>query len=124
MGGRGGSSSFSGKTTGIDVTSNGDTTRYYFTNNGGTNYYQRGVSGSPEPTPMNMSAQEFRRRVQANGATVRSVSAATMRAEQKKYASERKAANDLLDKHDVQNNSMRKGSRANIVASRVVKRKR
>ena len=124
MGGRGSSSSFSGKTTGIDVTQNGDTTRYYFTNNGGTNYYQRGISGSPEPTPMNMTAQEFSRRVQTNGATVKSVSAATMRSEQKKYAAERKATNDLLNKHDVQNRSMRKGSRANIVASRVSKRKR
>ena len=59
------------KTTGSDVTHNGETTRYYFTSKDGQNYYQRGISGTPEPTPLNMSAKEFRQRVESNGATTK-----------------------------------------------------
>ena len=75
MGGRGSNSNLGGgsgsglKTTGLDVTHNGETTRYYFTSKDGQNYYQRGISGTPEPTPLNMSAKEFRQRVESNGAT-------------------------------------------------------
>ena len=49
MGGRGGSSSFEsgGNGGGLDVTRDGQTTRYYFANHNGTNYYQRGVDGMP-----------------------------------------------------------------------------
>ena len=63
MGGRGSNSNLGGgsgsglKTTGLDVTHNGETTRYYFTSKDGQNYYQRGISGTPEPTPLNMSAK-------------------------------------------------------------------
>lgn len=55
MGGRGGSSSLT-KSSGLDVTIDGKTTRYYFTKSGGTNYYQRGIGDVPQPTPLNMSA--------------------------------------------------------------------
>ena len=59
MGGRGGSSGIgAGGNTGLDVTRDGQTTRYYFFNRNGTNYYQRGISGTPEPTPANMSVKE------------------------------------------------------------------
>ena len=67
MGGRGSNSNLGGgsgsglKTTGLDVTHNGETTRYYFTSKDGQNYYQRGISGTPEPTPLNMSAKEGKR---------------------------------------------------------------
>ena len=80
MGGRGSNSNLGGgsgsglKTTGLDVTHNGETTRYYFTSKDGQNYYQRGISGTPEPTPLNMSAKEFRQRVESNGATTKAVS--------------------------------------------------
>lgn len=53
MGGRGSNSNLGGgsgsglKTTGLDVTHNGETTRYYFTSKDGQNYYQRGISGTP-----------------------------------------------------------------------------
>ena len=72
MGGRGGSSRMgsAGGYSGMDVTKDGETTRYYFTSKNGINYYQRGIGGTPEPTPLNMSASEMRRRVQANGASV------------------------------------------------------
>ena len=69
MGGRGSNSNLGGgsgsglKTTGLDVTHNGETTRYYFTSKDGQNYYQRGISGTPEPTPLNMSAKEFRQKL-------------------------------------------------------------
>lgn len=64
MGGRGGNSVFTSgnglKESGLDVTFQGETTRYYFTKKGNDNYYQQGFSGMPQPTPQNMSATEFR----------------------------------------------------------------
>lgn len=69
MGGRGGSSGIGiGGNSGLDVTKDGQTTRYYFSSQNGTNYYQRGIEGMSEPTPLNMSAREFKQRVEANGA--------------------------------------------------------
>ena len=43
MGGRGGSSRMgsAGGYSGMDVTKDGETTRYYFTSKNGINYYQR-----------------------------------------------------------------------------------
>ena len=76
MGGRGANSGFQsgGKTSGISVTYDGMTTQYYFSSHDGQNYYQRGVSEMPEPTPQNMTAQEFKRRMIASGATVSNIS--------------------------------------------------
>lgn len=101
MGGRGSSSGMSGS-SGIDVTSQGNTTRYYFTKRNGVNYYQRGISGTPEPTPRNMSVKEFTDRVKANGATVKIVSPSQRKAEEKAYKADRKATNDFLNQSDAQ----------------------
>ncbi len=103
MGGRGSSSGMKGsggssKISGLDVTSkNGETTRYYFTSKNGVNYYQRGLSGMPEPTPSNMPAKEFKKRVESNGATTRTVSSKEQHKEQKQYKAGRKSADKLLD---------------------------
>lgn len=51
MGGRGSKSGGGGGGSGVDVTHNGETTRYYFSEKNGMNYYQRGVGGTPQPTP-------------------------------------------------------------------------
>lgn len=90
MGGRGGSSGGGGG-SGVDVTHSGETTRYY---------YQRGVGGTPQPTPLNMTVRDFTKRVQANGATVKPVTAAAKAAEQKAYEADRKATNDFLNQAD------------------------
>lgn len=60
MGGRGGSSGLS--SSGLDVIRNGETTRYYFSNKNGRHYYQIGIGGAPQPTPLNMSASEFKKK--------------------------------------------------------------
>lgn len=76
MGGRGANSWLddSIRFTGLDVTGkDGETVRYYFTKNEGTNYYQRGYDGMPRPTPLNISAKEFKRRAESNGATTKPV---------------------------------------------------
>lgn len=86
--------------SGVDVTHNGETTRYYFSEKNGMNYYQRGVGGTPQPTPLNMTVRDFTKRVQANGATVKPVTAAAKAAEQKAYEADRKAANDFLNQAD------------------------
>ena len=98
MGGRGSSSGGGG--SGVDVTHNGETTRYYFSEKNGVNYYQRGVGGTPQPTPLNMSAKDFAKRVQANGATVKPVTASAKAAELKAYKADRKATNDFLNQAD------------------------
>lgn len=110
--------------SGMDVTKDGETTRYYFTSKNGINYYQRGIGGTPEPTPLNMSASEMRRRVQANGASVRSVSPSERAAERKAYKVDKEATKRFLDYHDVSNKIMSRGSRTERTANRVNRRRR
>ncbi len=98
MGGRGSSSGGGGG--GIDVTHSGKTTRYYFSKRNGVNYYQKGIGGTPEPTPRNMSAKEFSDRVKANGATVKAVSQSARKIEEKAYKEDRKATNSFLNQAD------------------------
>ena len=98
MGGRGSSSGVGGG--GIDVTHSGKTTRYYFSKRNGVNYYQKGIRGTPEPTPRNMSAKEFSDRVKANGATVKAVSQSARKIEEKAYKADRKATNSFLNQAD------------------------
>ena len=121
MGGRGSNSNLGGgsgsglKTTGLDVTHNGETTRYYFTSKDGQNYYQRGISGTPEPTPLNMSAKEFRQRVESNGATTKA---------EKAYQKERDSRPDYELGIGLKDNSAyRRTARKNRVMNRVMKRK-
>lgn len=92
-----GKSGGSSRISGLDVTLNGETTRYYFTQSGGQNYYQRGVDGTPEPTPRNMTAVEFRQRVEQNGATTKTVSEQEKKKEKKRYKAGRKETEKFLD---------------------------
>lgn len=88
----------SGKVTGLQVTTkDGDTTRYYFTKSGNVNYYQRGIDGTPGPTPLNMSPSEFKKRVEANGATTKNISASERSKEEIIKKQKRKAADKFLD---------------------------
>ena len=125
MGGRGGSSGM-GKGSGnigLDVTKDGQTTRYYFSNRNGTNYYQRGISGTPQPTPANMSAKEFKHRVESNGATTRAVSGTERRKDQKAYKADRKATNEFLNIAEF-NRTAAKGSRSDNIDNRANRRSR
>ena len=99
MGGRGGSSGVSGtgKTKGFDVTANGETTRYYFSSHGGTNYYQRGIDGMPEPTPLNMTAKQFRERVESNGAIAKTISAKEYKSDLEAAKASKEKTNKFLD---------------------------
>ena len=125
MGGRGGSSGIgAGGNTGLDVTRDGQITRYYFFNRNGTNYYQRGISGTPEPTPANMSVKEFKQRVESNGATTKAVSGNERRKEQKSYKADREAANRFLDRETASNRTLSSGSRADAKVNRANRRRR
>ena len=109
MGGRGSKSSFSNSgngrnnsglmESGIDVTVNGQTTRYYFAKSKGVNYYQEGVSGIPQPTPLNMSAAQFKHRVLSHGATVKDVTADEYKADMKAQKTYRKSMDAFLNKN-------------------------
>lgn len=124
MGGRGGSSGIgSGGSSGFDVTRNGETTRYYFSSKNGQHYYQIGIGGAPQPTPMNMSASEFRKRAVSNGATVKSISGFERRKDQKAYKADRKATNDFLNTAEF-NRTAAKGSRSDRTNNRVNRRLR
>jgi hypothetical protein len=75
MGGRGGNSGLqTNGITGLSVTFNGETTKYFFSKYNGQNFYQRDIGGIPEPTPQNMSAKEFEMRVLNNGAKTEKIS--------------------------------------------------
>ena len=125
MGGRGGSSGIGiGGNSGLDVTKDGQTTRYYFSSQNGTNYYQRGIDGMPEPTPLNMSAREFKQRVEANGATTRAVSGAERNKDKKIYKADRAATTQFLDRETASNRTLSQGSRAAAKVNRTNRRRR
>lgn len=132
MGGRGGSSGMGGTSggsserySGLDVTKDGETTRYYFTNHKGTNYYQRGIDGKIEPTPLNMSAKEFKQRVEANGATTKKLSNSVYQKENKEYWKERNSRPDYeLGVGMKDNRVYRKKARRERLTTRAMRKKR
>lgn len=105
MGGRGGSSGMGGNTklSGSRVTfKDGTKKAYFFTSKNGTNYYQEGINGIPNPTPLNMSEREFKRRVKTNGGKVERISTSEMRKAQKAYKEDRKSTSNFLNAADAQ----------------------
>ncbi len=123
FGGRGGSSGL-GKIggVGLDVTYNGETTRYYFEKHGNQNYYSAGMGGMAEPTPQNMTPAEFKRRVESNGAKTAPVTAAMKRADEKKHAAYRKEMDTFLDRAYASDKTFVQGSRNARKANRANKR--
>lgn len=99
MGGRGGESGFSSseKIAGLSVTIKGESTKYFFSSKNGQNFYKRGVEGTPEPTPQNMSAKEFERRIVSNGAKVEKISKSEINRLEKEYREGRKKTEKFLD---------------------------
>lgn len=124
MGGRGSSSRMSGGVSGLSVKVQGETTNYYFTKVNGQNFYQRGVGGIPEPTPQNMSPAEFRRRVEANGAEVKTITASQRSKEEVERKADRKAANEFLDRAYASDRDMKKDSRSDARVNRANRRRR
>ena len=96
MGGRGGSSGIS-NISGLDVTFQGDTTRYYFSTRSGIHYYQRGIGGEPQQVPQNMTPSEFKRRVESNGATTKTVSVSERQKEEIERKKRKKETEKFLD---------------------------
>lgn len=70
-----------------------------------------------------MSAKEFTERATKNGATVRKISAAEQRADEKVYNARRKEMNDFLDNNDINDKTRRRDSRMSRIADRIMKRK-
>lgn len=126
MGGRGGSSGLGtvGKNSGLDVTKDGQTTRYYFAHKNGVNYYQHGIGGTPEPTPMNMSAGEFKQRLERGGAVTRVVSRSERSKDERAYKADRKVTNNFLDRETASNRALSSGSRADAKVNRANRRRR
>lgn len=123
MGGRGGSSGT--KETAFSVTMNGETTEYKFTRKGKQNYYQRGIGGHIEETPLNMSASEFRKRVESNGATVKKMSVSSWNKTEKSREIEHFNRPDYeLGVGLKDNSAYRKTARRNRLMTRAMKRKR
>lgn len=126
MGGRGGSSGIDGaKETAFSVTMNGETTEYKFTRKGKQNYFQRGIGGRIEETPLNMSASEFRRRAESNGATVNKMSVSSWNKTEKAREIEHANRPDYELGMGLKDNSeYRKTARRNRLMTRAMKRKR
>lgn len=125
MGGRGGSSGIGeGKETAFSVTMNGETTEYKFTRKGKQNYFQRGIGGRIEETPLNMSASEFRRRAESNGATVNKMSVSSWNKTEKAREIEHANRPDYeLGMGLKDNSAYRKTARRNRLMTRAMKRK-
>lgn len=108
---------------GMDVTINGETTRYYFTRENGINYYKRGIGGMEQPTPLNMSQREFRERAESNGATTRNISASEWRKDLENYKKDRKETNDFLNRNEF-NRTAKKDTRAERNYNRGARRRK
>ena len=77
-----------------------------------------------ETTPLNMSAKEFRQRVESNGATTKAVSNAEYKKAEKAYQKERDSRPDYELGIGLKDNSAyRRTARKNRVMNRVMKRK-
>lgn len=96
MGGRGASSGIgSNKVVGVAITTkDGNTTNYYFVKSGNQNYYQRNADGQLQPTPLNMSMSEFKKRAESNGAKTKNITLS----EKTKAEIARKADRDATSK--------------------------
>lgn len=124
MGGRGAGSG-SKRIAGLEATKDGQTMRWYIDSNGGKNYYRRGFGQNPEPTPMNMNAEQLRRRLESNGATVKVITQAQRKAEEKAYWEERNSRPDYeLGIGLKDNRSYRKQARINRLNTRMQKKSR
>ena len=129
MGGRGSSSGVGGaggrlKTSGLEVTTNGETTEYIFSSINGENYYQKGFGSVPEPTPLNMTAKEFKKRVEANGATTKVIGSKEMEKKERGYwEKERNKPDYELGVGLKDNREYRRTSRKNRLISREIKKK-
>ncbi len=124
MGGRGGSSVLgAGGSSGLDVTKDGQTTQYYFAHNNGVNYYQSENGGTPEPTPMNMSAGEFKQRLEHGGAVTRVVARSERSKDERVYKTDREETNRFLDREIASNRALSSGSRADAKVNPVNLRK-
>ena len=125
MGGRGSSSGLPmpPRERGMDVTINGETTRYYFTRKNGVNYYKRGIGGMEQPTPLNMSQREFRERAESNGATTKNLSVSEWRKDLENYKKDRKETNDFLNQNEF-NRTAKKDTRAERNYNRGARRRK
>lgn len=110
--------------TGLDVTLNGETTRYYFTIQDGINYFQRGIGAMPEQTPLNMSAKEFKARVENNGAITKTLTDSDYQRERKAYIDRQHGKPDYeLGMGLKDNREYRKTARENRLMSRAMKKR-
>lgn len=126
MGGRGSKSGINNhsKISGLDVSKDGETTRYYFFEEKRQRFYQRGIDGMPEPAPLNMSGKEFKERVEKNGAKTKVITASEYKREQEKYNKERENRPDYeLGVGLSDNREYRKRARTNRIINRTMKKK-
>ena len=108
---------------GVSIRFQGEDTDYYFTSHKGTNYYQRGWGGRPEPTPKNMTYNEFIERAKRNGASIQRLSDVDKERKYEEYRKRRREAEKSLDLDNVQNKEMKRGSRAARKVNRANRRK-
>lgn len=126
MGGRGGKSSLKTglRHTGIDITVDGKTTRYYFSSNEGNNFYQRGLENRLQPTPQNKTASDFIEGAKKNGAIVKILTSAQKKADLERYEKHRKEINEVLNEAYARDKMFVKGSRMERIGNRVQKRRK
>lgn len=123
MGGRGAASD-SKKIAGLEATKDGQTMRWYIDSNGGKDYYRRRFGGNPEPIPMNMNAEQLRKRLESNEATVKVITRAQRAAEEKEYRKGREETERILNQADLQDKVMKAGTRGNRLNNRINRRRR
>lgn len=97
---------------------------YYFMKAGSKNFFQRGLGGTPEPTPNNMSKNAMVSRMQKNGAEVSVMSKSEIKKNLESHKKYREEMEKFLDKAYVSDRDFKKGSREERTGNRANRRRR
>ena len=122
-GGGGGAATALNGTSGYNVTVNGQNMQYFFEKQDGVTYYKNSIGAIGEPTPENMTERQMIDRMKNNGVTVNKMSKSELTQLYDSYKSDRAQMNEFLNQAYVQDKTMKKGSKANRIGSRVRRRK-
>lgn len=73
---------------------------------------------------MNMNAEQLRKRLESNGATVKVITRAQRAAEEKEYRKGREETERILNQADLQDKVMKAGTRGNRLNNRINRKRR
>ena len=106
------------------TTATGDEVEMFFTKNGDTNYYKNSLTDTFEETPNNWTEKQMIDRINENGGNAQKYSKQELEDKEQTRIEQRRQSDKLLDAAYLQDETMKRGSRANRIRNRNRKRGR